>query len=567
MPFPSSSPGGDAAVRVRRHRRTLALGWGLRVCAAVVLVVSAAFLAPERLAVLGYALALVWAPLAGAVEAYRRRRPARHGAVLAMLLDAAMLVGALLVAPGLALAVLVVQLPLVAHHAQADGFVGWVAAAASLPVAAYGLGQLPLDRSSHLGGTLLYAVGLAGVLWMQGSASSNHSDMSVALRLASNRAEAVLAHIGDAVTVTGAGGRIHRLNPAAEQLFGCPGDAAVGARCHEILELRHDVAPLDCSGGCALLGAMPSSGAEGVEIYRILTNGSRQPLLATAREIRGPDGAVREVVHSFRDISELKRAEEAQSLFLATATHELKTPLTVIRGFAETLERISDLPLEQRQLAAERIGKHTDDLDRIIERLLLSSRIQAGRVDLATTEGLVGEHVFERVTVLREATARPLTLHLPERESSARFSPGALSTVLDHLLENAMKYSPAGDPVAVGVSVEDATVDISVSDQGIGMTAEQCRRCFDRFWQAEGDTARRFGGTGIGLYIVKSLVEAMGGEIVVDSAPGLGTTFVVRLERADHPTTPERADAPTHRGERTMVDEFMRQTGLREPAP
>ena len=568
VPTTANSTGTAAAVHARRSGRLRVAGWGLRVATAGVLLVATAVLSPERIVVVGTSIALLWLPLVGVVEAYRLRRTSRSGTLLAAMLDVALLTGALLLAPQVAYVVLLLQYPLVAHYGQTDRHpIAWMASGAvvTLVIAALAFVQLGVGTAALAGSLTLYAATVAGVLWMQRAAVVTHSDTSMDLVVATDRADAVLSHIGDAVVVTGRAGRIRRLNPAAEQTFGCPSDAAIGLACHEVLELRRDAAELDCSLGCGLLPLCAAAGSDGIEVHRLLPTGRRQPLLVTARAIYTHGDQAREVVHSFRDITELKRAEEAHSLFLATTTHELKTPLTVIRGFAETLELHPGMSEQQRSLAVSKIRQHTAELDRIVERILLSSRIHAGHVRLTTIAGDVGDHLPDRVATLRDSTGRSLHLEMPPGRPDVQFSPEAFTTVIDHLLENALKYSPGPEPVEVEVLVADATVDVAVRDHGIGMTAEERRRCFDRFWQAEGDSARRFGGTGIGLYIVRSLVEAMGGEIDVESEPGVGTTFVVRLARddIDRPAPPEHEESDL-RGERTMVDEFLRQTGLRE---
>ena len=568
LPTTAYSTGTAAAVQSRRSGRLRVAGWGLRVATAGVLLVATAVLASERVVVVGTAIALAWLPLVGMVEAYRLRRTSRWGTLAAATLDVGLLTGALLLAPQLASVVLLVQYPLVAHYGQTDRHpTAWMVsgAAVTLAIAALAFVQLGMGAAALTGSLVLYAATVAGVLWMQRAAVVTHSDTSADLMVATGRADAVLSHIGDAVVVTGRAGRIRRMNPAAEQTFGCPTDAVVGLPCHEVLELRRDAAELDCSTGCGLLPLCESAGPDGVEVHRLLPTGRRQPLLVTARAIYSEGGQPREVVHSFRDITELKRAEEAHSLFLATTTHELKTPLTVIRGFAETLELHPGMSEQQRSLALSKIRQHTGELDRIVERILLSSRIHAGHVELTTVAGDLGADLPDRVATLRASTGRALDLRMPPDRPEVLFSPEAFTTVIDHLLENALKYSPDQEPIEVEVVVSGATVEVAVRDHGIGMTAEEQRHCFDRFWQAEGDTARRFSGTGIGLYIVRSLVEAMGGEIEVDSEPGHGTTFVVRLARADA-EPPERLqqEAADLRGERTIVDEFLRQAGLRE---
>jgi two-component system OmpR family sensor kinase len=145
-----------------------------------------------------------------------------------------------------------------------------------------------------------------------------------------------------------------------------------------------------------------------------------------------------------------------------------------------------------------------------------------------------------------------------------------LATVVDHLLDNAVKYSPEGGAITLSVDVVgDDDAELLVTDHGFGMTHEQVKHCFDPFWQAELADVRRFGGAGIGLYIVRSLVEAMEGHVSVESAPGEGSTFRVVLHRADrvHREEPETVMAEPGVGERSIIREYMRQLGVGLEAP
>jgi two-component system phosphate regulon sensor histidine kinase PhoR len=142
--------------------------------------------------------------------------------------------------------------------------------------------------------------------------------------------------------------------------------------------------------------------------------------------------------------------------------------------------------------------------------------------------------------------------------------PGAFTTVVDHLLDNAVKYSPEGGPVVLGAEASNGYVRVKVADRGVGMTSEQAARCFDKFWQADSTDERGFKGSGIGLYIVRSVVEAMGGRIEVDTAPGRGTTFTFSLRRADPETTEPAVLEDRRAGEDSIVREFMRQIGIPE---
>jgi len=137
--------------------------------------------------------------------------------------------------------------------------------------------------------------------------------------------------------------------------------------------------------------------------------------------------------------------------------------------------------------------------------------------------------------------------------------------VVDHLLDNAIKYSPGGEPVEIRVWDDDGGVYIEVADHGVGMDDEQAAHCFDKFWQAESSDVRRFGGTGIGLYIVRSLVDAMGGRVEVRSVKGEGTTFKLAFARLDAVARPIPGEGQEEGvGERTSIREFMRQIGVPE---
>ncbi|MGH2720346.1 MAG: PAS domain-containing sensor histidine kinase, partial [Actinomycetota bacterium] len=380
--------------------------------------------------------------------------------------------------------------------------------------------------------------------------------------------EAILERVADAVVVTDARGVITDWNRAAQLIAGQSAAAAVGRSCAEVLGLRLGETGLDCSHGCALLAA----GADpilGVEAWRPRGDGRRQPLLASVSGVTDADGTVVQIVHSLRDITKLKEADEAKTLFLATASHELKTPLTVIKGFAETLLRVPGWDPAQREEGLSAIARRAGDLSRIVNRLLLSSRIEAGRVEVEIAEVCLEPILEERVHALRAASGRDVELEVPDALPVVRADVDAFTTILDHLLDNAVKYSPDGGAVTVTATPGTALVRVSVADEGIGMDDEQAARCFEKFWQGETGDARRFGGTGIGLFIVHSLAEAMGADVTVASEPGRGTTFTLALPRADArdartAAPPAELALPAAVGEPSVIREFMRQIGIPE---
>ena len=430
--------------------------------------------------------------------------------------------------------------------------------------------------------------GLLGVLYLDGAtwgrdqqrlAETVARETGPALEAASlyeraiaerDKSEAILARVGDAVVVTDRAGTIEQLNEAARRVFGCGSEQpAAGLSCAHVLALRSGAEPLDCSGCCPLLALSEAREGElGVELWREDAEGRRQPLVATASALRDADGSIRQVVHSLRDITRLKEAEEAKTLFLATASHELKTPLTVIQGFAQALLDRPNWDEESRERALRAIATRAVELNRIVNRILLSSRIEAGSARVSVSDVDLRPLLAERVEALRSSSGREIALHVSPELPRARVDEEAFVTVIDHLLDNAIKYSPRGEAVSVVADATPHAVTFAVTDSGIGMDEEQRAHCFDQFWQAESSDARRFGGAGIGLYVVRSLVEAMGATISVISAPGRGSTFTVTLERAGvlgarpEPEPEPVAEVVQFAADPSIVREFMRQIGV-----
>jgi PAS domain S-box-containing protein len=380
------------------------------------------------------------------------------------------------------------------------------------------------------------------------------------------KTQAILARTGDSIVVTDAHGHVREWNEAAERIMGCPRQHAVGRRCSEALGLRIGEHALDCTHSCQLLAAQEEAdGSSGHEVWRMRDDGRRQPLLASVESVRDAEGNISEVVHSLRDITRLKEADEAKTMFLATASHELKTPLTVIQGFSEMLTAKSELSDRDRR-ALEAVHSRALELNDIVDRVLLSSRIEAGQTDVELEEVELRPMLAERVEALRLATDRDVVASIDPALPAALADKGAVVTVVDHLLDNAVKYSPEGGSVTLSAGANEIAVVISIADDGVGMDPEQASRCFDKFWQAESSDVRRFGGTGIGLHIVRSLAEAMGGQVGVESTLGKGSRFSLSLPRPGFGPPPEEPEQQTQPppGEKSIVREFMRQIGVPE---
>jgi PAS domain S-box-containing protein len=472
----------------------------------------------------GLLVALVWIPAATAATRRAASRPSPWLDAVTLTLDLALLLLAeVLLHPDEGVLVAALLVPVAAATCFGGRAVGVLGAIAGVAfTAVVGAGAFTVT---------VYPAMLAVLAWLIDAVAVDRRRTSADIERLDERSDAILTGVAEAVVVTDGAGSIDQWNRAAVATLGCEAGAARGRSCHEVLGLHHELRPLDCSGGCALLDL--GAGTE-VEVWRWLAPGVRQPILASVSPVVDDRGAVVEVVHSYRDITRRQQADEAKALFLATASHELKTPLTVIRGFAQMLSLPEDvLGGDERRAALRAIATRADELAAVVDRLLLSSRIEAGRVDLEPRAVDARAVLRERADAFEAATGREVALDLPDDLPWVWCDRGALVTVVDHLVDNALKYSPGRAAVTVSASVRDAGVGLAVTDAGIGMTPDQAARCFDRFWQAEVADVRRFGGTGIGLYIARALVEGMGGSIDVTSALGKGSTFRVALQRAD----------------------------------
>lgn len=510
-------------------------------------------------------LALVWVPWSSVVLFAAGGRGAHLARIGGCAGDVLVVAGALVLVPSWAAGLLLLLVAIVAFGSYTAGpAIGRALAMAA--IAAVAGGQLIVDPADRLDAevAVLFSVSVVAVALIVERAARMQSRAAARSDRLAGKADAILDRVADGVVVTDAAGGIVQWNAAAQRIVAGSDHELEGRPCTEVLALWQGERRLDCSAGCALLGCAGDGDDElGCEVWRVEEDtGRRQPLLANASGVVDGTGTVVEVVHSLRDVTRLKQAEEAKTLFLATASHELKTPLTVINGFAETLLHFDTEPENVRE-ALDAIHRRGRELSRIVDRLLLSSRIEAGRVDVTLDAVEIGGVLRERAAALEAATGRTIRLSLADSLPLVAADPRALTTVVDHLLDNAIKYSPGGEVVSLLAVPADDSVRIDVVDAGVGMDREQAARCFDKFWQAESTDVRRFGGTGIGLYIVRSLVEAMGGQVEVHSERGGGSTFSVwLLDGAVLESSGAAASAAPGTGAPTSIQEFMRQLGI-----
>ena len=238
-----------------------------------------------------------------------------------------------------------------------------------------------------------------------------------------------------------------------------------------------------------------------------------------------------------REAAEQAASERAKSEFLATASHELRSPLTSIKGFVELMQSGRDADrLSERQLEfIDIIRRSTDRLAQLVAELLDVARIDADHIELDRRPIDVGEAVREVAELMIpqiSAKRQHLGVYVAPTLPLAVADAGRVRQVIANLLTNAHLYTPAGGRIHIGAEADRAWVRLVVADSGVGMTAAETERIFDRFYRAPSGSAAP--GTGLGLSIVKSLVDLHDGEIEVVSNPGRGTTFQVRLPAAGY---------------------------------
>jgi two-component system phosphate regulon sensor histidine kinase PhoR len=235
-------------------------------------------------------------------------------------------------------------------------------------------------------------------------------------------------------------------------------------------------------------------------------------------------------------VTRLKTLETIRKDFVATVSHELRTPVTTIKGFLETLREGAIDDPENAERFMNIAIKHTDRLSMIIEDLLSLSRIEeeSEKGKILLEPGALREVIQAVKRECHDAAAdKNITLESQCDDSVvARINPTLFEQALVNLVDNALKYSEPGKTVQLNASRSNGDVVVEVRDQGCGIAEEHLPRIFERFYCVDKGRSREIGGTGLGLAIVKHIVIAHGGKISVESTPGKGTTFFIRLPEA-----------------------------------
>ncbi|MDP2401349.1 MAG: ATP-binding protein, partial [Actinomycetota bacterium] len=334
---------------------------------------------------------------------------------------------------------------------------------------------------------------------------------------------AALQSAGNAIVLAEVSGRVGWVNSAFTRLTGYRIDEVVGRNLFPDDEGYHESAYREAwdsvVGGHAWQG----------EIANHTKDGRPYAESVTLAPVTGRDGTVSHVVIVKADVSERRKFERLRNDFVAMVSHELRTPLTTIIGYADLLTSGSKLDEASTIAAVRSIQTSGQQMRGIVEELLSVTELLAESIDVRPQAVDVTELVRETIGRFTFDPSHKLVVDIPDGLAPAYIDPRAIGHALSNLLDNAIKYSPDGGRVTVGIRVSREALTIFVADEGVGIEGDRLEELFEAFVQTDMSSTRSFGGIGLGLFVANGLVKAHGGEIAVRSRPGAGSVFEIRL--------------------------------------
>lgn len=354
------------------------------------------------------------------------------------------------------------------------------------------------------------------------------------------RLAAILEHSADGVMILDADCRVERWNRALSRITGWSTDQATGLK-HDVL-IRWQRLSMGMPLEEALDQGWPDAPNDDdapetmyVEGDLERLDGSTISIGITYAPLRGRNGTLQNIIANVRDITHFREAEQLKSTFVSVISHELKTPVALIKGYADTLQREdADWDTDTFRNGLSVIEDEADRLNELIGNLLAASKLQAEGMQLNWDDvnlPVIAEQSIERFQTQSEihTLAADFRADFPIiRGDSVR-----LRQVIDNLVSNAIKYSPNGGEIRIRGTYNDEWVQVAVSDQGPGVPEDQLDRVFERFHRVDNALTNNIQGTGLGLYLAHAVITAHGGRIWASNNPDRGATFTFRLPRGD----------------------------------
>ena len=349
-----------------------------------------------------------------------------------------------------------------------------------------------------------------------------------------NELETVLASMIEGVIAVDLEARVLYLNEAAARQFDVSPFAAQGSNILEVVRNMELLRFIQKTLG----------GAEPVEGTLMINRSRSDERLLQLHGAQLVDAEKKQIgaLIVCHDVTRLLRLENLRRDFVANVSHELKTPITSIKGYVETLLPEVEEGQPHFREFLEIILKHANRLQAIVEDLLTLSRIEqeSRRQEIQLAEAPINDVLAEAIEACAAKAADKgieISLRCPA-DLRGRINPPLLEQAVSNLLDNAIKYSPPESVVQVAAESDEESIQLRVVDQGPGIPDQHLPRLFERFYVIDKARSRKLGGTGLGLAIVKHIVQSHGGQIQVASEPGRGSTFTIILPRVDLPTIP-----------------------------
>ena len=343
-----------------------------------------------------------------------------------------------------------------------------------------------------------------------------------------NRMEAILSSMREGVIVIDKNENIILFNSSLAMMLELRSEKYIGKPFWEIIS-NNEVNSI-------LEKAIKKKGSFSVQVAILQLSETRNIQIQTA-PITDHKGRLLGLVGVFHDVTELKKFEKARSEFIANVSHELKTPITSIIGFVETLRDGAINDLKKRDEFLNIIHSHSQRLDNLVNDILGLSRIEFREIEMNLGPMSVKEILDNTMALYKDkikSKKQSIKMHIPSELPAVFSDPEMIIQVFSNLIDNAVKFTPDRGKITVEAREEDEFIQIDVTDTGIGIEEEHLPRIFERFYRVDKARSREMGGTGLGLAIVKHIVHANRGKVSVKSESGKGSTFSVFLPKADH---------------------------------
>jgi len=393
-------------------------------------------------------------------------------------------------------------------------------------------GMIGILRPPSAGGLGDSEQRILSALASQAAISIGNARQASALAAERQHIESILEHSADGIMTVDPQRRILSFSSGMERLTGYTKDEIIGRFCFEILRIIDDHGVDVCQSNCPV--AMGVEGFASV-IGTFEAKHGRHTVVGMSYSLgRAPGGEPEDIVVNVRDIGYVRQIEDIRESILTSVSHQLQTPISIIKAYAGALSRPGAGWSEETIMdKLKAIEEESDRLADLVGKLLYSSRLDSGRVSLNRLQLDLSKEADKVARRFAEfAPSHQLEVDFAEAFPPVLADPGSIDDVLSNLVSNAIKFSPDGGRIIIHGVSSGKEVSVTVSDEGIGIPLQDQQFVFDRFYRVDDVAVRRSQGTGLGLYICKALVEAQGGRIWVESEPGKGARFTFTLPAA-----------------------------------